>query len=539
MTTSEGSPACDFSLSRRSLLLGGVGVASTAALATLGPVGTAIAAQPTGSAPTAAIDFDLDTGNFIRDFRSTDANAGNSSSTDFVAPMDVTILMRIQNLLHLSWFDALAPYHPTAVGVYSRFGRRPASESATNRNMNIAGLHASYQATKSLLPERLPATRALLTAIGLDPDDESEDPTTPVGIGNLAGKAVVAAGERDGMNQLGDLGRTYNGRPYEDYTGYRPVNTAFRLVNPSRWQPQLTPHNRRLAGGLGDKGTADGRRIGGAVGDKGIFTVQQFVTPQLRLVTPRTYRHPSQFRLGPPRHSDHTRVAEYKRSVDEILAISAGLTDRQKVTAEFFDNKLLGIGLSIFAAGNGHDLDMHGWAHLFLMHTTAMFDALIAVWHLKTKYDAVRPFSAIHHVYGSTPVTAWGGPGVGRVDDLPADEWASYLGVGDHPEYPSGSTTLCSAEAQATRRFLGDDVLNWTQPIRAGWTQVEPGITPAADLELRWPTWTDFVQDCAISRVWGGVHFRKTVETSIGFGEQFGDRAYEWVQRYVDGDVPN
>jgi hypothetical protein len=33
------------------------------------------------------------------------------------------------------------------------------------------------------------------------------------------------------------------------------------------------------------------------------------------------------------------------------------------------------------------------------------------------------------------------------------------------------------------------------------------------------------------------VHFRKTVERSIGFGEQFGDRAYEFMQRHINGDV--
>jgi hypothetical protein len=120
---------------------------------------------------------------------------------------------------------------------------------------------------------------------------------------------------------------------------------------------------------------------------------------------------------------------------------------------------------------------------------------------------------------------------------MPADEWASYLNVGDHPEYPSGSTTLCSASAQALRRFFGDDVLDWRFPIPAGRTLVEPGITPANAMELHWPTWTDYVKDCGISRVWGGVHFPKTIERSIGFGEQFGDRAYEFVRRHINGDV--
>jgi hypothetical protein len=86
------------------------------------------------------------------------------------------------------------------------------------------------------------------------------------------------------------------------------------------------------------------------------------------------------------------------------------------------------------------------------------------------------------------------------------------------------------------RRFFDDDVLDWRFPIPAGWTQVEAGITPASDLELYWPTWTDLVRDCADSRVWGGVHF-PTQERSVEFGEQFGDLAHEFVQRHVNGDV--
>jgi hypothetical protein len=227
--------------------------------------------------------------------------------------------------------------------------------------------------------------------------------------------------------------------------------------------------------------------------------------------------------------------------VDEILEASAALTDEQKVMAEFFDNKLLGIGQALAVAARNHDrqqqLGVHGWAHVYFVDSTAVFDALVGVWHQKAKYDAVRPFSAVRHVYGSRPVSAWGGVGKGTVNDMPADQWASYLNVGDHPEYPSGSTTLCSASAQSLRRFFGDDVLDWRFPIPAGWTLVEPGITPAKAMELYWPTWTDYVKDCGISRVWGGVHFKKTIERSIEFGAQFGDLAYEYVRRYIDGDV--
>lgn len=41
------------------------------------------------------------------------------------------------------------------------------------------------------------------------------------------------------MNQLGDEGgRIYNRRPYEDYTGYAPINTPWEVKNASRWQPR-------------------------------------------------------------------------------------------------------------------------------------------------------------------------------------------------------------------------------------------------------------------------------------------------------------
>jgi hypothetical protein len=514
MATFEPSPVSGLSLRRRSLLVGGVGGA--AVLATLGHSATAAAGPPQPS------DFDFDTGNIMDFVQPTDELAPNPRA-DVVAPMDLPVFIWIGHFTPIASFDAVAPYHPTAVGVYTRIARRPASESATNRNMNIAILHAQYQAVKGVLPEQAPLFAQLLTAFGLNPADNSVDPTSPVGIGNLAGKGVAVARARDGMNLLGDVGRRYNPRPFADYTGYRPVNTAFELVDPSRWQPQLTPHRRRLGAGTGDKG---------------IFIVQHIITPQMRLVRPYTYEDPGQFRLAPPDFSDHHRRRDYKRSVDEMLEASAGLTDEQKVKAEVFDNKILGLTQSAVVKSRHHpELGIHGWVQYQLAHLLATLDATIAVWHQKARYDAVRPFSAIRHVYGSRTVTAWGGVGKGTVNDMPADEWASYLNVGDHPEYPSGSTTTFSAAAQVTRRFFGDDVLDWRFTVPAGWTQVEAGITPASAVELHWPTWTDYVNDCANSRVQGGVHFRKTVERSIRFGEQFGDRVHEFVQRHINGDV--
>lgn len=518
MTTSELSAGSGFS--RRSFLVGGLAAASTAAL-TLGPTGTAAASPRTAETQ---LDFDLDTDNYLKVLGPSDETSV-SINADIFGPMDVTTFLWLNRVTAIAAFDAMAPYHETAVGIYSRIPRRPAGESATNRNMNIAGLYAGWRVWQGVFGETRPAVRQFMTAIGLDPDDQSEDPTSPVGIGNIVGKAAWEAHKRDGMNVLGDEGRRYNPRPWADYTGYKPVNNAFDLVNPSRWQPLLGPHN--------------GRRIGGGPGDLGIYVAQHFVTPQAGRVRALTFSDASQFELPPPDFSDHTNRRLYKRSVDEVLAVSAALTDQQKVIAEVIDNKPLGIGFSAVFILNRHDQNgeqgIPGWATFLLEHILATFESAIVCWRLKRKYDAVRPVSAVRYVYGTHRLTAWGGPGMGTVNDIPADEWRPYLNTGDHPEYPSGSSMLCAAAAQVARRYFDTDVLDWRFTVPAGSTKVEPGIVPANDVEVSFPTWTDFATTCANARVWGGVHFQETVNRSRPVGTQFGDLAHDFVQRYVRG----
>ncbi|MFC9915234.1 vanadium-dependent haloperoxidase [Streptomyces sp. NPDC127197] len=506
-----------FTAPRRNVLLG---ILSGAGIAMVANAGVAAADSPDDDASGQAVDFNFDTGNAIRDVLGGMALAKGFA---VVAPMDATVLIRVTHLTHNAWFDAVAPYHPTAVGVYSKLGRRPASERATNRNKNIALLYASHRILETLLPTQTAEWRKIMTSVGLDPDDKTENKTTPIGIGNLAAKAILANRQRDGMNQLGDEGgRKYNPQPYADYLGYRPVNSAFEIRNPSRWQPLLGPHDRRLQQGTGDVGA---------------FIVQNFATPQFRVVKPYSYSDPDEFRSPPPRNSDHNNRQAYKHQADEVLAASAELTDERKMMAEIFDNKFLGIGLSVAAAAEHHDLDLDGWIQLQMVASVATFDSAIAAWNDKHRYDAVRPFSAIRYLYGSKPVTAWGGRGMGTVNDIPANQWRPYLNTADHPEYPSGSASLCAAQAQASRRFLGSDELGFSLPVPQGASQVEPGIAPAKELVLRFDTWTQFTQDCGLSRLWGGVHFMPSITAGWDVGRRVGDRAYEFVRKHIDGKV--
>ena len=416
---------------------------------------------------------------------------------------DATLINRINMVVSLGMMDAAAPYHETAVGMYTRIPRQPENER-TERNINIAMLHAAYQALVGLLPQRAPVWRDMLSDYGLNPDDESGDESTPVGIGNLAGRGALAGRLRDGMNQLGN---------YQDNTGYMPVNSAYVLRDPSRWQPGLRLHG------------------------SGVYTVQHFVTPQLANTEPVGAFDPRQFRVAPPIASDPEDWDAYKEQADAVLEVSANLTDEQKLKAELFDNKILSLGLSFVHLAQENNWSPADTVRGYFLKTAAAMDGSIVTWQEKARYDAVRPFSAIRHIYGDEPVTAWGGPGAGTLE-IPASQWRSYLPEADHPEYPSGSTCGCYAQAQAVRRFSGSDDLNWTVAYPAGSSRVEPGITPAQDLALSFATWTDFARDCGQARVWAGVHFPAAVEASVALCADFGDLAYNYLRELMDGTAP-
>lgn len=423
--------------------------------------------------------------------------------------IDATLLFRYFTVLFNVAFDAVAPYHETAIGSYTRLGRRPASESRTNERPNAAVAYAVYYAMLEMAPHRAAQWEDMLRAAGLQPVAASENAGTAAGIGHIAARNVVEARRNDGFNQFGD---ETPGFPFMDTTGFVPTNTAFEVFDASHWQPILTRQGR-----------------------SGVYAVQSFVTPQYSMTEPYADFDPRRFRVPAPVGSNHENLEAYRAQVDEVLEISANLTDRQKMLAEFFDLKARDIILS--PATKEID-DVVEFVQLsFLLHM-AQFDAGIVAFQEKLRYNAVRPITAIRWLYGDEPVTTWGGPGRDAVD-VPANRWVSYVLLGDHPDYPSGTTIFCAAYAQAFRRYSGsDEIASFSAPRPAGSSVIEPGITPREDLVIGFGTWTEYEETCAEARIWGGVHFRPAVEASLEIGGAFGDLAYDYWASLIDGTAP-
>ena len=422
---------------------------------------------------------------------------------------DASVLFRYFTIVFNAAFDAVAPYHDTAVGVYSRFGRLPASQSLSNYYPNVAVMYAVYHVMVEMAPHRTEQWRQMMRSVNLDPDYVTESPTSAARIGQLAARNVLDARRHDGFNHFGE---ETPGFPFMDTTGFVPVNSGLEVIDPSRWQPLLVRPGR-----------------------SGVYVVQNFVTPQYSVTEPYGDIDPREHRVGPPTDSDYANLEAYRAQADRVLERSANLTDEQKMLVEFFDLKARDIILSPTTKDVDDTIEFVQLG--FLLHM-AQFDAGIVIWQEKLRYDAVRPITAIRYLYGDELVTAWGGPGRGTVE-LPASGWISYVQNADHSDYPSATTAFCAAYAQAFRRYSGSEQIeNFTTVLQAGSSVIEPEITPAQNVTIEFETWTDYEQTCGEARLWAGVHFRPSVTASLEIGGTFGDAAYDYWTTLIDGTAP-
>lgn len=435
---------------------------------------------------------------------------------------DPSIAFRYVTLILNAGYDATAPYHPTAVGVYSNIDNRPAAEYADDQNINTAIMHAVYRLALEFDPDKKDRWDQMMTSIGLDPNDArglgldcsqaNHDLSDPVIIGNFAGKCVLEGRQHDGFNYLGSYAPSGSYPIIPDTTGYKTVNTASELVDPSRWQPLVTRNGE-----------------------------QQFVTPQWANTQPYTVGlDPRSIRADAPTSSNYANMQAYKAQADEVLNAVADLTQRQKMIAEFFDNKAREVLFFPPVEVNDRTLRTADFFRLDFMLHIAQFDAGIVAWQEKARFDAVRPITAIQYLYADDQVRTFDG---GTVQ---GSQWTPYVDTGDHPEYPSATACFCAAQAEAWKQFYGgsDDiptvtiggqtVPGYVGALPAGSSVYEPGM-PAQPVQLSYAKWSEYVKDCGDSRVWGGLHFRSAVDESIEICTDIGSKAYDYFEALLAG----
>ena len=377
----------------------------------------------------------------------------------------------------------------------------------------------------------------LMKRLGYDPNDRSTDIETPAGIGNVACAAVLEFRHHDKANQLGDmLPGTERSRleagatgPYSDWSGYLPINAPgtvpahFPLVkplNPDHWQP-LT-----------------------YVDANGNLVLQMFAGAQWCYVTPFALAKGEEFREalrpGPAKYGS----AEYQQQADEMIALSAGLTDRQKMISEYWADgpdteQPPGHWLRLaqfVSARDHHTLDDD--VKMFFALTNAMLDAGIAAWDAKRAYDSVRPVTAISLLFRGKRIRAWGGPGKGTVE-MDGLQWIPYqpatFPTPPFPDYVSGHSAYSAAAARTMTLWTGGEHFGESVTLPRGSSKIEPGVTPAQPVTLKWETFDDAANEAGMSRRYGGIHFARADLAGRKLGRLVAEKVWFKAQSFFDG----
>jgi hypothetical protein len=230
------------------------------------------------------------------------------------------MVARALAVAHTCVYDAWAACDRVAVGTRLGGALRRSPAERTFAGKHAATSFAAYRAAVDLFPgSRASVFDPLMAQLGYDPGDTSSDAATAVGIGNLASRAVPEFRHHDGANQLGDEPGGSPGVPYSDYTGFVPANEPMNLVaafdpatvhDPNAWQPL---RYRDLSGAL---------------------VTPSFVGAHWQHVKPFALPSSADLRsaVGPARYGS----SAYEAQATQLVDLSAGLSDREKVIAEYW-----------------------------------------------------------------------------------------------------------------------------------------------------------------------------------------------------------
>ena len=225
-----------------------------------------------------------------------------------------------------------------------------------------------------------------------------------------------------------------------------------------------------------------------------------YLLPQWGFVTPFAMNSSSQFRPpGPPLLDSERYAADYNEVKELGALLGSTRTEEQTEIALFWAD---GAGTETppghwnsiaqtIAAARGNILEEN--ARLFALLNIAMADAAICAWDAKYTFHLWRPVTAIAFAE-------------------PELNWMSFIVTPPFPDYVSGHSTFSGAAATVLALFYGTEDL----PFTTG-SDFLPGVYRS------FPTCLDAAEEAAVSRLYGGIHFRSANEDGLQAGISIGE----------------
>jgi hypothetical protein len=225
-----------------------------------------------------------------------------------------------------------------------------------------------------------------------------------------------------------------------------------------------------------------------------------YLLPQWGFVRPFGLDSSSQFRPpGPPAFDSQQYATDYEEVKQLGAAVGSTRTDDQTEIALFWAD---GGGTETppghwnsiaqtIAEAQGSTLEEN--ARLFALLNIAMADAAICAWDAKYTFNFWRPVTAIAFAE-------------------PELHWMSFIVTPPFPDYTSGHSTFSAAAATVIPLFFGTEDL----PFTTG-SDFLPGVFRS------FATCVDAAEEAALSRIYGGIHFRSASEDGLQSGTSIGE----------------
>ena len=213
----------------------------------------------------------------------------------------------------------------------------------------------------------------------------------------------------------------------------------------------------------------------------------------------------------PPSFDVKNKDGIYFKSLLEVKGIGDSLTEEQKHIADFWDDNPFKLNVSghvMFATKKfspaGHWMNIVGigakeakadFATTVAAYTEtsiALFDAFISCWDEKYRSNYIRPETAINKYLG--------------------EEWRPYIQTPPFPSYTSGHATTSAAAAEVMTHWFGDKISFMDT------SSLEFGIESRRITSFR-----DAAKEAAMSRLYGGIHYRFDNDEGNTCGRKLGE----------------
>jgi len=212
----------------------------------------------------------------------------------------------------------------------------------------------------------------------------------------------------------------------------------------------------------------------------------------------------------PPEFSMDTTSLFY-RSLKEVYEVNKNLTPEQMTIARFWDDNPFVIehsGHMMFGnkkiTPGGHWMgicsiatkqagsDPVTTAKAFALTSLALYEAFISCWDEKYRSSTVRPVTVINE----------------KMDP----SWLPFLQTPPFPEYTSGHSTITACAATVLTKIYGDNfAFQDTSDLRY------------IGLQRHFSSFNEAAAEASISRLYGGIHYRFSVDTGAAMGRKLGE----------------